>query len=264
MYFFAGETPMTNLPRASAPASAPAHRFQNRKFGFTLIELLVVIAIIAILAAILFPVFGRARENARRSSCQSNLKQIGLGMLQYVQDYDERYPSRNLNDAMNGPGETGYPNSYNWAESVQPYVKSSQLFKCPSNTSRGSLDNGLMEDTQIPLSYAANALYTVANGDFDSIGPIGATGAPGVSLAALESSSTTLLVSEATGHFAVLQPFNMFVGHLSTTNMLFADGHVKAMRAAKSCSAPYTWAVNGSACPPLLVEYLNIAQDKYK
>ena len=60
--------------------------------GFTLIELLVVIAIIAILAAILFPVFARARENARRSSCLSNMKQIGLGMMQYSQDNDERYP----------------------------------------------------------------------------------------------------------------------------------------------------------------------------
>src|SRR5471030_268187 len=64
----------------------------GRKRGFTLIELLVVIAIIAILAAILFPVFARARENARRASCQSNLKQLGLATLQYVQDYDERYP----------------------------------------------------------------------------------------------------------------------------------------------------------------------------
>jgi prepilin-type N-terminal cleavage/methylation domain-containing protein len=64
----------------------------SQRLGFTLIELLVVIAIIAILAAILFPVFGRARENARRSSCQSNLKQIGLGILQYNQDFDERFP----------------------------------------------------------------------------------------------------------------------------------------------------------------------------
>ena len=62
------------------------------KRGFTLIELLVVIAIIAILAAILFPVFARARENARRASCASNLKQIGLGLMQYVQDYDEGHP----------------------------------------------------------------------------------------------------------------------------------------------------------------------------
>lgn len=64
-----------------------------RKQGFTLIELLVVIAIIAILAAILFPVFARARENARKSSCQSNLKQIGTGLMMYVQDYDETFPT---------------------------------------------------------------------------------------------------------------------------------------------------------------------------
>jgi prepilin-type N-terminal cleavage/methylation domain-containing protein len=68
------------------------HQRLTGKTGFTLIELLVVIAIIAILAAILFPVFARARENARRSSCLSNMRQIGVGILQYNQDYDEYYP----------------------------------------------------------------------------------------------------------------------------------------------------------------------------
>src|SRR5689334_5202516 len=72
--------------------SSQCNRRQAAKPGFTLIELLVVIAIIAILAAILFPVFARARENARRASCQSNLKQIGLGIMMYTQDYDETFP----------------------------------------------------------------------------------------------------------------------------------------------------------------------------
>jgi prepilin-type N-terminal cleavage/methylation domain-containing protein len=109
------------------------------KKGFTLIELLVVIAIIAILAAILFPVFARARENARRASCQSNLKQIGLGLMQYTQDYDEsyapvQYPGPAL--ATQGPGgaHTG-----NWSQLIQPYVKSTQLFQCPSNTQNASI-----------------------------------------------------------------------------------------------------------------------------
>ena len=95
-------------------------------FAFTLIELLVVIAIIAILASILFPVFGRARENARRASCQSNLKQIGLGMFQYTQDYDERFPI--------------YGSTYElgWASVLQPYLKSSQIFQCPSEKTEPS------------------------------------------------------------------------------------------------------------------------------
>jgi prepilin-type N-terminal cleavage/methylation domain-containing protein len=94
-------------------------RRHNRGNGFTLIELLVVIAIIAILAAILFPVFARARENARRASCQSNLKQIGLASMQYNQDYDER---------MYGSSVAGKQ----WPDILQPYAKSTQIFTCPS------------------------------------------------------------------------------------------------------------------------------------
>ena len=103
---------------------------QNIKKGFTLIELLVVIAIIAILAAILFPVFARARENARRSSCSSNIKQIGLGFQQYIQDYDEKFP------LVAGGGATGTAGdvSQGWAIQMQPYLKSSQIFQCPSET----------------------------------------------------------------------------------------------------------------------------------
>lgn len=106
---------------------------RSRSRGFTLIELLVVIAIIAILAAILFPVFARARENARRSSCQSNLKQLGLGMMQYLQDYDTRYPaSWNYATSWGGPAS----DVYGWGVMIQPYLKSHQIFDCPSITKR--------------------------------------------------------------------------------------------------------------------------------
>ena len=116
-----------------------------RKTAFTLIELLVVIAIIAILAAILFPVFARARENARRTSCMSNLKQIGLGVIQYVQDYDEAYP-------LYSGGGGAYVNGgvYGWGAVLQPYLRSNQVYQCPSEagsyapstdlTNRGYLD----------------------------------------------------------------------------------------------------------------------------
>src|SRR6218665_2985479 len=105
-----------------------------KRHGFTLIELLVVIAIIAILAAILFPVFARARENARRSACQSNLKQIGLGIAQYTQDFDEKLPS-----VTRLAGRSGILNR--WHDTIQPYVKNEQMFRCPSNSSKTDVPN---------------------------------------------------------------------------------------------------------------------------
>jgi prepilin-type N-terminal cleavage/methylation domain-containing protein/prepilin-type processing-associated H-X9-DG protein len=101
------------------------HRLRR---AFTLIELLVVIAIIAILAAILFPVFARARENARRASCMSNLKQINLGILQYTQDYDEHYPVYIPSNGVSGA------RPYGWVDALDPYLKSTQIFQCPSDS----------------------------------------------------------------------------------------------------------------------------------
>ena len=94
--------------------------------AFTLIELLVVIAIIAILAAILFPVFARARENARRASCQSNLKQIGLGIMQYVQDYDDKFPLT----------ASGNAEVYGWGDAIYPYIKNPQVYHCRQEPTR--------------------------------------------------------------------------------------------------------------------------------
>ena len=103
----------------SRSSAAPGERH-----GFTLIELLVVIAIIAILAAILFPVFARARENARKSNCASNLKQLGLAILAYAQDYDEMFPKYTLKNVPTDKND--------WHEVIDPYVKNTLLKRCPS------------------------------------------------------------------------------------------------------------------------------------
>lgn len=110
----------------------------RRKFGFTLIELLVVIAIIAILAAILFPVFAQAREKARSISCLSNLKQMGLATMMYAQDYDETFYQLPWHQ---NPNDTGCPPNPNapcptvwWSDLLMPYIKNQGIFSCPSNS----------------------------------------------------------------------------------------------------------------------------------
>jgi len=121
---------------------AKGDKMQTRS-AFTLIELLVVIAIIAILAAILFPVFAKVREKARQTSCLSNQKQIGLGLIQYVQDYDESYPIYNNN------WSNGVPPSC-WPSKVYAYVKSAQVFACADDISTNPGTDGV-------LSYAMNS-----------------------------------------------------------------------------------------------------------
>lgn len=140
--------------------------------AFTLIELLVVIAIIAILAAILFPVFAAAREKARQTTCASNLKQLGLAFLQYVQDYDEENPYLESNAAGYTGGVTGatqyFPNLYaggpgpapviGWPDLLYPYVKSTGIYHCPDQEAQ-NLYNGSTYDTSGYMSYAMNPLY---------------------------------------------------------------------------------------------------------
>ena len=211
------------------------------KRGFTLIELLVVIAIIAILAAILFPVFARARENARRASCQSNLKQIGLGLMQYTQDYDETLPIIWYGNADVPSGRTF------WMDQVQPYVKSYQLFKCPSD-SRGINPGPYLYDS----SYGANMGGWMEPAGSPKGPPISQGTKPGT-IASIDSTSTTVFALDAnsfehstswndlgtTGGFLnittpVTNPRtttgNDVERHLETANILWCDGHVKTMK----------------------------------
>ncbi len=121
---------------------------KDRFQGFTLIELLVVIAIIAILAAILFPVFQKVRENARRTACLSNLKQIGLAIVQYNNDFDEKEPN----------GSSIYGSGCGWAAEVYPYVKSIAVYQCPDDSGHGSRSSSYGMNANFAVnSYAAPA-----------------------------------------------------------------------------------------------------------
>ncbi|MCE5238376.1 DUF1559 domain-containing protein [bacterium] len=136
--------------------------------GFTLIELLVVIAIIAILAAILFPVFAKAREKARQTSCLSNVKQLGLAILQYAQDYDERLPLDGTH-----PLASGYPIAPYWDARITPYVKNDQIFRCPSaaggtrnyryNAYRGGTHNSSGSPQTPPAPHSLGQITSPAN-----------------------------------------------------------------------------------------------------
>jgi prepilin-type N-terminal cleavage/methylation domain-containing protein/prepilin-type processing-associated H-X9-DG protein len=239
---FSPETSRKNVMRSRAP-------------GFTLIELLVVIAIISLLAAILFPVFARARENARRASCMSNLKQIGLGMMMYVQNNDERYPfnkqARSTLDSSfaSVPTDADFAtaSSIYWPVFIEPYTKSYQIFRCPSSPYTGRPIYG---------HYGINRIVSPENG----------TTATPVSMAVIASPATIYVVMDAGRHY--LNPTDVKRGdsggdcnylpgtgpgspanlpsitcslnglpadyasgrHFNGVNVAFADGHVKWLK----------------------------------
>jgi prepilin-type N-terminal cleavage/methylation domain-containing protein/prepilin-type processing-associated H-X9-DG protein len=241
--------------------------------GFTLIELLVVIAIIAILAAILFPVFARARENARRASCQSNLKQIGLGIHQYVQDYDDRMP-------LAGYPLSTWTSTTTWHSFIYPYVKSMQVFKCPSRNIQDSAFTLAATGQAFPVSYKANCMGGATNsGQTQGVAPMNYRAwditngqLPGVMLGDITTSAETILISEtnepnllyiywdqgacafsggaAAGGCAGwgdTDGAQLWAGHLSTSNYLFVDGHVKALRPTATNKTKNMWTIEDDA-----------------
>ena len=221
-----------------------------RRTGFTLIELLVVIAIIAVLAAVLFPVFASAREKARQTTCASNMRQMGMGVLQYTQDYDEI-----------GPASMYWaPSWQTWRYYVSSYVKNDDVFRCPSvlNNTRteGSTSGNSSFYNSVPVSYAVNANW---NGDFpwypwapwnsdtsncgrNNGGFVGHYNAAGFPTTYIDSPAQVIGIVETNGkqYFSAEYSINntdtpaasrycLFAGHSGTSNYVFLDGHVKAL-----------------------------------
>jgi prepilin-type N-terminal cleavage/methylation domain-containing protein/prepilin-type processing-associated H-X9-DG protein len=237
----------------------------KRRFAFTLIELLVVIAIIALLAAILFPVFARARENARKSSCANNLKQIGLGLSQYTQDYDEALPAYYYGAVGNSSLITS---DYKWMDAIYPYVKSEQVFDCPSYSTIkkykfrsadnfGSYGmNAHASDGGAPTpptsrydtAVAAN-WYTVYMSDIAAASDVAWVGDSSVLGDANlwrfgNSNGATLTLTTGNPNRAQ----NLVERHLESANILWVDGHVKSTRIATLLQ------IRGGRQPALTIE----------
>ncbi len=242
----------------------------RRRSGFTLIELLVVIAIIAILAAILFPVFAQAREKARATSCLSNMKQIGTAAMMYVQDYDEMYHRIFSNVPTTTPNK-----AFGSEDALAPYLKSEQVWKCPSDGIERYESSG---PTGAPISYS----FTHYQPGFDdcSKGYTATYGlhayypnTPSQAQAAVDQPSSTISMFElwTTASYMNLhaywrwnntdigtwfksytapdalnitwrgRPGKISIGaHQKLTNFMFADGHAKAMRGDQVMVSPWT------------------------
>jgi prepilin-type N-terminal cleavage/methylation domain-containing protein/prepilin-type processing-associated H-X9-DG protein len=232
--------------------------------GFTLIELLVVIAVICLLAAILFPVFARARENARRTSCASNLKQLGLAALQYVQDYDgiyaPAYNSYNNEPSSFGDGHLlGQSGVASYYDLLMPYIKSDQLFMCPSagasmrkaaNFQTGRVISDRRFSYGLAAGSAANACTGVGHSytycpapvrDSMVVHPAEAFYA-GDSYGRPQTGEFTVLITSSSVEPGGTpnDPEIVHFRHLETANFLYVDGHVKALRKGEALK-PEHW-----------------------
>ena len=211
----------------------------RRIHGFTLIELLVVIAIIAILAAILFPVFAQAREKARQTSCLSNNKQIGLSAMMYIQDYDETFPAEpwyggNAADGVPvmGSGDPG-ASPFNYKDELAPYIKGDQVWICPTN-----IPNGTLRTAPPNLGYHMNGNVITRTG---------------LSQAAIVSVSSLFIMRESGRGYvfnrAYLRPIptycddvvayeqgstQNYMPHMKGYNLAFADGHGKWFKSTQA------------------------------
>jgi prepilin-type N-terminal cleavage/methylation domain-containing protein/prepilin-type processing-associated H-X9-DG protein len=269
----------------------------NARVGFTLLELLVVIAIIVLLAAILFPVFATVRENSRKTACLSNEKQIGLGLLQYTQDYDEMGPRESFGTFNSDPTLN---TQYVWMDATIPYVKSVSVYTCPSHVfarNTGPVSSTYVTQTGITrinldgthlLSYGINRNYYLGVADPDC--PVASASCPetpnqprasnpfssntrSIRLSQIARPGETVLLTD-NSVYVTSNPWTLSTDmtvtdgsgnsphiyrHLGLTNVLMCDGHVKTMRRSQLTVTHDVPNLNGVGTTP--VYYLFTIQE---
>lgn len=281
-------SPWDQTPRA---ATAPRRRLQYR--AFSLVELLFVVAILSLLAALVFPVFERAREQARSAVCFSNMRQIATGVSLYIQDYDETYPMNRMPDDAHPiagcklAGGSTYPigsleeSSLNWRRVVQPYIKSRQAMVCPSNPGVGHVPpNHVPPGDQtnryyppseyLPLSYAYNGNFF-----HEAIPPClyGEKLERPRSLPEIGNSSSLIFLVESRLYYpdmgtwflsmgTGLDGLGAFQSHNGQCTFLFADLHVKRLKMAATCTA-HMW-TDGRPDVPGGCDNLEQLTDEYR
>lgn len=223
----------------------PRVEFKNQP-GFTLIEILIVITIIAILAALLFPVFARTRENARRTACISNLRQIGMGLLQYLGDNDEQ----NTRAWYGSSGASNATSSYKWMDAIFPYVKNEELFNCPSHSLPVTIGTSTFDKYKFRTgrnfgSYGVNTTYYNVEIDGVYTNPFQNPFA-----SSWPAPASTIYAADSAARFEIAWPddnppitgtsprylysqFQMVERHLGTCAVLFCDGHAKPQKLEK-------------------------------
>jgi prepilin-type N-terminal cleavage/methylation domain-containing protein len=237
----------------------------KHKRGFTLIELLVVIAIIAILAAILFPVFAQARAQARKAACLSNNKQVALGLMMYAQDNDGILPPERETIDTADPVDPGFsgagmgsttvtdPNGCTWHYAIYPYVKNREVFHCPEDVHNANWSEGYLDDSvfqchgynfadmfHITYAYNGNLLDNDAGTALDSV----ASPAGEILLIETRDFYADLglwdLGTNESGTWGV-QGAGPFNSHNGILNWSFFDGHCKSLKFAATLSPQWMW-----------------------